>query len=98
MCIRDRTAAYVYTPWKEDSKTKRAQFKREVAAVPHVKLASLGNSPAASFGSNTTVATYRKAEKEIHTTVYLLYGDLDFLEVYDIELLAGRMPLNDSIK
>ncbi len=98
MGINTETTAYVYTPWKVRSQSKREIFRQNVTDIPAVTQTSLGNNPPASFSTNTTVATFRNGESEQHTTLQLLFGDRNFLDLYEIEILAGRVPVHDSIR
>jgi ABC-type antimicrobial peptide transport system permease subunit len=43
------------------------------------------------------MATYFNDQKEINTSIQYLFGDLNYQNLYDIKLLAGRNRLNDTV-
>jgi len=95
-----KTDAIVYlsSPWNDNSKQKRRQFVDALRNIPLVQDVSLAGNPPASDNVSSDNLTYRDGEKEIQQEVEFLYGDLNYLKLYNIELLAGRERLNDSIR
>ncbi|PCJ98756.1 MAG: cell division protein FtsX [Flavobacteriaceae bacterium] len=98
MGFKTEAIAYARTPWSDASIDKRMRFLKEIEALPQVSGVSLGGSPPASFNTHSSSVTYLTDEKEIHTSLELLYGDQNYLNLYDLKLLAGRKPLNDTIR
>ena len=98
MGIKTEAVANIRTPWHHESMEKRIRFMEEIEAQPLVKDVSLSSHPPASFSSNSSHVTYFDDEKEINTSLLFLYGDRNYLNLYDIELLAGRNHLNDTIR
>jgi len=98
MGIKTEALANIRTPWHHESMEKRIRFMKEIEAQPLVKEVSLSSHPPASHSSNSSHVTYFGEEKEINTELLFLYGDRDYLNLYDIELLAGRQQLNDTIR
>lgn len=41
--------------------------------------------------------SYFSEGEETHVQIQLLYGDENYLDLYGIDLLTGRLPLKDSI-
>lgn len=83
--------------WQDDDLDKRMAFASALKQLPEIKYVSLANDAPASNNSNSVVATFRKGETETHTELQQLFGDKNYLKLYDIELLAGRDRLNDTI-
>ncbi len=98
MGFKTNAVAYVRTPYQEQSMDKRIRFIDEIREIPQIAEATLGGNPPASRSSHSMGVTYRDGEKEINTNLQLLYGDSEYLNLYNLKLLAGRMPLNDTIR
>lgn len=98
MGFKTEAIAYVGTPWKDPSTDKRQRLLREIKEIPQVTNASLGGFTPASGSINSTITNYFDGEKEIRTDLQLLHGDPNYLELYDIELLAGRNLRNDTVR
>ena len=98
MGIKTEALANIQTPWHHESMEKRIRFMEEIEAQPMVKDVSLSSHPPASFSSNSSHVTYFDDKKEINTELLFLYGDRNYLNLYDIEILAGRQQLNDTIR
>lgn len=98
MGFKTEAVAYVSTPWKDQSLDKRQRLIREIKKIPQVTNASLGGFPPASGGIHASVTNYFDGEKEIRTELQLLHGDSNYLDLYDIELLAGRNLRNDTVR
>ena len=97
MGFKTEANAYVRV-WHNDDLSKRVTFAEAITKIPEVSLISLANDPPASNNSNSTIATFIDDTKEINTDLQQLFGDINYLKVYDIELLAGRDRLNDTIQ
>ena len=98
MGFKTEAIASIRTPWYIPSEEKKQRFINGIKALPQVEKVSLGQAPPASFSTSSSNTSYFGGEKEIHTELQLLYGDQSYLDLYDIELLAGRKQQNDSIK
>ncbi|WP_149303967.1 ABC transporter permease [Pareuzebyella sediminis] len=98
MGIKTEAVANIQTPWHYESMEKRMLFMNEIKAQPLVTGVSLSSHPPASFSSNSSHVTYYADDKEINTELLFLYGDRNYLNLYDIALLAGRQQLNDTIR
>jgi len=97
MGFKTKANAYVRA-WQNNDLSKRITFADAMEKIPEVALISLANNPPASNNSNSTIATFINGDKEIHTDLQQLFGDRNYLNLYDIELLAGRDRLNDTIE
>ncbi|WP_347924183.1 FtsX-like permease family protein [Pontimicrobium sp. SW4] len=99
MGFKTDAIANVQTPWYNNTEEKQVRFEQELKKYPEItKLARGGRTPA-SFGTSTTSVTYINDEGiEIQTPLQMIRGTKDYIDLYDIELLAGRTTLNDTIK
>ncbi|WP_445956907.1 ABC transporter permease, partial [Yeosuana sp.] len=97
MGFKTQANAYIRS-WQTDDLSKRLNFTKELSKMPEVSMISLADNPPASNNTSSTVATFITDDKEINTNLELLVGDVNYLKVYNIELLAGRNRLNDTIK
>ncbi|WP_373519918.1 ABC transporter permease [Pricia sp.] len=97
MGIKTESVAYIRTPYFIDSEVKRQRFANAIDALPEIEEISLAGGPPASQSYSGRSVTYFAKDNEINAQLQLLYGDNNYLDLYGIELLAGRKPLNDSI-
>jgi ABC-type antimicrobial peptide transport system permease subunit len=90
---------YVRTPWYNNTNDKQLRFEQALKKFPEIdKLARGGNTPA-SFSTSTTSVTYINDDGiEIQTPLQLIRGTKDYINLYGIEMLAGRNVLNDTIQ
>ncbi|MDC6388239.1 ABC transporter permease [Maribacter sp. PR1] len=98
MGFKTEAIAYFRTPWRDVSYDKRKRFVKEINNLPGVTEAVLSGNPPASFTTMSMGVTYHKGDNEVNSDIQLLYGNPEFFNLYDLKLLAGRMPLNDSIR
>lgn len=98
MGFKTDAIATLRIPWSDKSMNKRLQLTEQLKTIPELQKVSLGGNPPASFGSNSTILTYFNDDEESHNSVELLFGDENYLNLYDIKLLAGRTRRNDTIK
>jgi ABC-type antimicrobial peptide transport system permease subunit len=67
--------------------------------MPQVEMVSNGDRSPSSNGSNSTEVVYMDGKKEIKTDVQLKFGDDNYIPLYKIKLLAGRiLQSGDSAK
>lgn len=97
MGIKTESVAYIRTPYNIDSEIKRQRFAEAIKALPEIQETSLAGGPPASESYSGRSVTYFSKGKEINAQLQLLDGDINYLNLYGIKLLAGRKPLNDSI-
>ncbi|MDO5980774.1 ABC transporter permease [Flavivirga spongiicola] len=97
MGFKTDATAFIRT-WRNPSADKRSRFIEAIKTVPQIKSVSLGGNPPASNSTISNMVTYHTNQGEIHTSLQFLYGDQDYRNVYNIELLAGRERLNDSVQ
>ncbi|RMB57122.1 FtsX-like permease family protein [Dokdonia sinensis] len=97
MGFKTTAIAYIQTPWSDAGITKKQVLANAIKTIPGLKDVSLGGSPPASFSEHSGGMQLLDGDKDIRMEVELIYGDHRYLELYDIQLLAGRKPLNDTI-
>ncbi|MBW1299080.1 ABC transporter permease [Aquimarina litoralis] len=88
----------VYSPRAERQLDKKEQYLQKLKSIPQIKQLSLGGAPPASFSSNTTTTTYDNGEREIQSDLQFIFGDIDYPKLFELDLLAGRVHRNDTIK
>lgn len=98
MGFQTEAIAFFRTPWSDPSHEKKERFIRELEAMPQISAVTLGGNPPASFSSHSMGVLFDDKEQQIFTDLELLYGGADYFKMYDLQLLAGRMPLNDTIR
>lgn len=80
----------INTPWKNNTANKRQLFFNKLHAIPQISLVSSGGNAPSSGGMQSTDVSYVDGKKEIKTDLQLKYGDENYINVYQIKLLAGR--------
>lgn len=98
MGFQTKAIAYVRTPWHDQSMEKRIRMIDEVKTMPQIENISLGGQPPASFSSRSMDVKYFNNTNETNISLELLNGDKNYLDLYNIKLLAGRHLLNDTIQ
>lgn len=98
MGFKTNAIVYTYTPWHDESLDNRLRLTHDLKKLPQISEISLGSNPPASNSTNSDIATFTNGDIEIQTTLQMLYGDTNYLNLYGIEFLAGRDRLNDTIK
>ncbi|WP_368086199.1 FtsX-like permease family protein [Polaribacter sp. Hel_I_88] len=88
----------VYKPLEEDSFDKIKLYKEQLSSIPAIKSISLGGHPPASTSINSTDMNRMVDGKEVYGEIQFMSGDTQFLELFEIELLAGRVQRNDTVK
>jgi len=97
MGFKTDAIVYIQTPWHEKSLDKRIRLYNDIKKLSQVSEISLGYFPPASNSMNSSIATYMDGDKEIQTPTQMLFADTNYTNLYQIELLAGRNRLNDTI-
>ncbi len=89
---------FVQLPWGEKDFSKKAALQQELNAIAGIEQTSLGSQPPASMSTHINFMKIAHDGKHYKAEVRLQYGDTDYLDFYDIPLIAGRVPLNDTIQ
>ncbi|MBV7269941.1 ABC transporter permease [Winogradskyella luteola] len=88
----------VYKPIEEGSLEKIELYAEKLTSIPEIKSISLGGPPPASQSSNITDMRRMIDDEEIYGDMQLLAGDTKYLDLFEIELLAGRVYRNDTVR
>ncbi|SEL53850.1 ABC transporter permease [Parapedobacter koreensis] len=82
-----------------DQEQKRTALLHTIQSLSGVELASSGFLAPADQGMSFTNVSYHNGKEELKPTTQIRWGDENYLNVYRIELLAGRNVLpGDSTK
>jgi len=92
--------AFVVTPFfNHNSFSKKQVFFNKLKAVPQIDLVSQGEFPPSSGGMRGSDIRYSDGKKEVTTRVDMKFIDENYLNVYQIKLLAGRsLAISDTNK
>jgi len=88
----------VYKPLGENSFEKIKLYKEQLSSIPDIKSISLGGYPPASTSINSTDMRRMVDDREVYGEIQFMAGDTQYLNLYEIELLAGRIQRNDTVK
>ena len=88
----------VFQPRAERELSKKERFSEELRTIPQIKKISIGGVQPASFNTSSSMLTYVDGKKEINTELQFIYGDINYQDVFELELLAGRTYRNDTVK
>jgi putative ABC transport system permease protein len=80
----------ISTPYKQMNTDKQQVFMNKIRAIAQIQLMSVGGAPPSSGNTNSTTVTYKDGKKEIKTDLQQKFADENYLNVYQIKLLAGR--------
>ena len=98
MGFKTEAVLSVYSPRNERALEKKERLVQKLKTIPEVKELSLGGHAPASYSSNTTTTTYTDGVKKVQVELQQLFGDTNYTNLFEIELLAGRERLNDTIQ
>lgn len=88
----------IYSPRSEGELEKKYRFEQKLKAIPEIATLSVGGHAPASFSTNTTTTTYFNGVTTVQTSLEQIFGDTNYAKVFELEFLAGRDRLNDTIK
>ncbi|MEP2237245.1 MAG: ABC transporter permease [Maribacter sp.] len=98
MGFNTEAIAYFKTPWQDTSAVKRTRFVKKIQDLPGISNTVLAGNPPASFTTMTMGVKFIKDSTEVNSYLQLMYGTANYFDLYNLKLLAGRIPLNDSIR
>lgn len=98
MGFKKDAIAYIAMPNHDTSYTKKMVFLQKIKAISQVQNASIGGAAPASYTSNSWGLDFADGKKQVHTDVQMLFGDVNYLNLYKIKLLAGRNLMTDTAK
>ena len=62
----------------------------KLKAIPEIAMVSLSSLPPSSLGTRSGLMKYKDGKKEIETDVQQKYGDVNYIKLYGLKLLAGN--------
>ncbi len=98
MGFKTEAIAHFRTPWQDDSAAKKTALLRQITAMSQVTNATIAGNPPASRSTHSRDISFENGENLTHFNLQLLYGDSDYFNLYGLNLLKGRLPLNDTIQ
>lgn len=98
MGFQTEAIALFRTPWSDPSLEKKQRFIKEIEALPLVSSVTLGGNSPASFSTHSIGVLYDAEDQQVYADLELIYGDANYFKMYGLKLLAGRLPLNDTIR
>lgn len=75
---------------------RSTQFFERMHSIPEIRMLSIGSPPPASFNTWSGEVQYNDGKSEIVKDVNFKMGDSNYMKLYQIKLLAGRMPLQSD--
>lgn len=97
MGFKTESVVYMDTPQHDNNVNSRELLVQKLKAISQLEKVSMGGRPPASFGFNMTSFDYGTDNTKKSANVLLINGDSTYLSVYDIPIIAGRKPRNDTI-
>ena len=88
---------YLSTPSQVEGPESRLLLAQKLKSVPQLKQVSVGGGTPVKV-NYVTPFTIKNESGERSSDAKVVFGDESFLDLYEIPLLAGRMPRNDTIK
>jgi putative ABC transport system permease protein len=91
--------AVVYVPLPRDVQEERQMaFQNELQQHSEIKAMTLHGDPPLTGGYASGIITFHNGKDEMSHNVHMKHGDSSYLDVYGIELLAGRnfLPVDSA--
>ncbi|MDO6432309.1 ABC transporter permease [Flavitalea sp. BT771] len=79
-----------------NSNSKKLVLFNELRSIPGIQAMSLGSQSPSSSDFPSIGITYRDGKKEIEADVLQIYGDTGYINLYNIKVLAGRLPYHSD--
>ncbi|MEO1032497.1 MAG: ABC transporter permease [Bacteroidota bacterium] len=98
MGFKTEAVVSVFSPRSESELSKKELYAQKLKAIPKIKSLSLGGMPPASFNTNTSTTTVNNGKNEVQSDLQFIFGDTQYLDLFELELLAGRLFRNDTIQ
>jgi len=98
MGFKTESIVSVFQPRAEQELSKKELFSEKLNRIPQINKISIGGVQPASFNTSSSTLSYTDGEKEINTELQFIFGDTEYLNLFELELLAGRVYRNDTIK
>lgn len=87
---------YFNTYFSRDT-NRTALLLQKLKAIPQVAMVSLSSNPASTNSDWTSTMKYKNGNKEIETEVEIKLADTNYINLYQLKLLAGtNLPQSDT--
>jgi putative ABC transport system permease protein len=87
--FRSDNIMFITNPWNADKKYHDLLFSK-LKEIPELTEIINQQSPPASYSYSSTIVTYQDGDQVVKSDIYKKWGDIHYLDFYEIELLAGR--------
>lgn len=91
------TIVYLETPDQIEGIESRALLAQKLQTIPQINKVSIGGGTPVQVNWRTVFKVNGKDGESV-SDIDVVFGDAKFLDLYEIPLIAGRLPLNDTIK
>lgn len=98
MGFKTEAIVSVFSPRSEGELSKKEIYAQKLKSIPQIKSISLGGMPPASFNTNSSTTTLNNGNSEVQSDLQFIFGDTQYQELFELELLAGRVYRNDTIQ
>ncbi|RKR85727.1 putative permease [Mucilaginibacter gracilis] len=89
----------VYTQFYSKQPNLRYVLMDKLKTIPEIEMLSLAGSTPATDGTSSGQVNYKDGKKDIQTDVHFKFGDVNYLKLYHIPLLAGsNVHPSDTVK
>jgi len=95
--FKSESVIYIETPSNVEGVESRELLALKLEDVPQISKVSLGGGTPVNVNYRT-VFTHQGKDGDRTTDINIVFGDSKFLDLYEIPLVAGRLPVNDTIK
>ncbi|WP_315815879.1 ABC transporter permease [Paraflavitalea speifideaquila] len=90
MGFRKDAIVYFQANFYDTVRTNKQVLMNKVAAIPGVAMVSLANNPPSGNSVWSSTFTYKDGKKDIQTDVQIKHADTNYIQLYQLKLLAGR--------
>ena len=98
MGFQTESIVSIYHPITARKLSKLELLAQQVSTVSEVRGVSIANNPPASFSTNVSDMTRKIDSSEMYKDVYILNGDTNYTDVFEINILAGTKRRNDTVR
>ena len=87
------------TPWWEKTDGNRKALRNELDRIAEINQLSMHSSTPSSNGYNSAIVKYDNGKEKIEVNVYRKFGDVNYIPLFGIKLLAGSNLIpSDTVK
>jgi predicted permease len=85
----------VRTPWNAPQANRQVLLNK-LRSIPEIEKLSLSGAAPATSGYSSTTIKFAEGTKNVEATVETKNGDSLYFDLYKLQLVAGRYPLNND--